>query len=60
MNLDAGNFSSRRTNGRFTRWVGLLALAGLLTVATLPCGPRQGDDGVEHITADQGVSTWHG
>ncbi|HWA50059.1 MAG TPA: hypothetical protein VG742_17440 [Dongiaceae bacterium] len=58
----AGKFISRRTKGRLVRWVGLLALAGLLAMATLPSSHRDAGNGlgVDHITADQGVSTWHG
>lgn len=55
-----GNSASGRTKRRLVRWVGLLALAGLLAMATLPAGTRQIDEGMEHIIADQGVSTWHG
>ena len=58
----AGKLMSRRTKGRVVRWVGLLALAGLLAMATLPSSHRSAGNGlgVDHITADQGVSTWHG
>lgn len=58
----SGNFMSRRTKARVVRWVGLLALAGLLAMATLPSSHRGSGNGlgVPHITADQGVSTWHG
>jgi hypothetical protein len=40
----------------------LLALAGLLAMATLPSSHREAGNGlgVPNITADQGVSTWHG
>lgn len=60
MSFFVADSKSRRTKGRLARWVGLLALAGLLAMATLPTDQRRGDDGVEHITADQGVSKWHG
>lgn len=58
----AGKLMSRRTKGRVVRWVGLLALAGLLAMATLPSSHRSAGKrlGVDHITAVQGVSTWHG
>jgi hypothetical protein len=58
----AGKLMSRRTKGRVVRWVGLLALAGLLAMATLPSSHREAGNGlgVPNITADQGVSTWHG
>ena len=60
MSLFVAACTSRRTKGRFVRWVGLLALAGLLAMATLPGGHRQVDESGGNITADQGVSTWHG
>jgi hypothetical protein len=58
----SGKFMARRTKGRVVRWIGLLALAGLLAMATLPSSHREAGNGlgVPHITADQGVSTWHG
>lgn len=56
----AGFLVSKRTKACLARWVGLLALAGLLAMATLPGSHRPSDDDVAHITADQGVSTWHG
>lgn len=58
----SGKFMSRRTKGRVVRWVGLLALAGLLAMATLPSSHRETGNGlgVPHITADQGVAIWHG
>jgi len=57
MTFVSRKFKSGRTKGRLVRWVGLLALAGLLAMATLPGSHRSGTD---HITADQGVSIWHG
>lgn len=62
MNIKTRNSMSRRTKGLLVRWVGLLALAGLLAMATLPSSHRDtGKElGVPHITADQGAWTWHG
>lgn len=50
----------RRRSDNLAKWVGLLALAGLLAIATLP--PKSGHhaDDVDATAIASGAASWHG
>lgn len=53
---------SEATRYRIARWAGLIALAGLLAIATLPSKPRDasGDAATLETVPVLEKSTWHG
>ncbi len=53
---------ARRRKDRLVKWVGLLALAGLLAIATLPThrGQHASADGSMLQQSGSGDSPWHG
>lgn len=52
----------RKTENRVAKWVGLLALAGLLAIATLPPhrGHRTQADEIGTVQIENGGLPWHG
>ncbi len=51
----------RKTENRIAKWVGLLALAGLLAIATLPGGSgRHAADEIGTAQVETGGMPWHG
>ena len=52
----------RKTENRIAKWVGLLALAGLLAIATLPAHNARHTHADEFGTAqiEAGGQPWHG
>lgn len=48
---------ARRRKQRVVQWVGLLAMAGLLAIATLPQHPARHADAADFT---KGAPTWHG
>ena len=52
----------RKTENRVAKWVGLLALAGLLAIATLPLhnGHRTHGDEIGTAQIEAGGQPWHG
>ena len=58
----ASNRIDRSTQNKLAKWVGLLALAGLLAIATLPSHPGQHATAGEvgSVRFEQGDTAWHG
>jgi hypothetical protein len=52
----------RSTQNKFAKWVSLLALAGLLAIATLPSHPGKhaAAGEVGSVRFEQGDAAWHG
>lgn len=58
----ASNPIDRSTRNKLAKWVSLLALAGLLAIATLPSHPGQHAAAGElgSVRVEQGDAAWHG
>lgn len=53
---------SKSAGDRVARWVSLMALAGLLAMASLPGAPDASDDAASTLTTTplEESTTWHG